>query len=62
VLKIDFEKVNDKVCWDFLQQAVKMEGFDPKWCRWIQEFISHGSVGIRVNKDIGHYFQTRKGL
>jgi hypothetical protein len=62
VLKIDFEKVNDKVRWDFLQQAVKMEGFDPKWCRWIQEFISRGSVGIRVNKDIGHYFQTRKGL
>jgi hypothetical protein len=39
-----------------------MKGFDPKWCRWIQEFISRGSVGIRVNKDIGHYFQTRKGL
>jgi hypothetical protein len=48
--------------WDFLQQALKMKGFDPKWCRWIQEFISHGSVGIRVNDDIGHYFQTRKGL
>jgi hypothetical protein len=29
---------------------------------WIQEFISRGSVGIRVNDNIGHYFQTRKGL
>jgi hypothetical protein len=46
LLKIDFEKAYDKV----------------KWCKWIQEFISHGSVGIRVNEDIGHYFQTRKGL
>jgi hypothetical protein len=46
----------------FLQQALTMKGFDPKWCRWIQEFISRGSVGIRVNEDIGHYFQTRKGL
>jgi hypothetical protein len=46
----------------FLQQALKMKGFDPTWCRWIQEFISRGSVGIKVNDDVGHYFQTRKGL
>jgi hypothetical protein len=39
-----------------------MKGFYPKWCKWIQEFISRGSVGIKVNEDIGHYFQTRKGL
>jgi hypothetical protein len=45
-----------------LQQALKMKGFDSKWCRWIQEFISRGSVGTKVNEDIGHYFQTRKGL
>jgi hypothetical protein len=24
--------------------------------------VQGGSVGIRVNDDIGHYFQTRKGL
>jgi hypothetical protein len=24
--------------------------------------MSRGSVGIKVNEDIGHYFQTRKGL
>jgi hypothetical protein len=62
LLKLDFEKAYDKVKWDFLQQALRMKGFNPKWCKWIQEFISHGSVGIKVNEDIGHYFQTRKGL
>jgi hypothetical protein len=39
-----------------------MTGFDPKWCKWIQEFITFESVGIRVNDDIENYFQTRKGL
>jgi hypothetical protein len=24
--------------------------------------LSRGSVGIRVNDDIGHYFQSKKGL
>jgi hypothetical protein len=62
LLKIDFEKAYDKVRWDFLQTALKMKGFDTKWCRWIQAFITRGSVGIKVNDDIGHHFQTRKGL
>jgi hypothetical protein len=39
-----------------------MEGFDPLWCRWIQNYVEKGSVGIRVNDDLGHYFQTKKGL
>jgi hypothetical protein len=62
LLKIDFEKAYDKVDWEFLQQALRMKGFDPKWCQWIHNFVSRGSVGIRVNDDIGRYFQTRKGL
>jgi hypothetical protein len=39
-----------------------MKGFDPEWCDWINNFVEKGSVGIRVNNDIGHNFQTRKGL
>jgi hypothetical protein len=62
LLKIDFEKAYDKVNWSFLQQALRMKGFDSKWCRWIQQIVSHGSVGVHVNDSIGHYFQTRKGL
>jgi hypothetical protein len=39
-----------------------MKGFDPKWCDFIKQFVQRGSVGIRVNDDIGQNFQTRKGL
>ena len=28
----------------------------------VHSFISGGSVAIKVNDDIGHYFQTKKGL
>jgi hypothetical protein len=62
LLKLDFEKAYDKVKWSFLQQTLRIKGFDPKWCDWIKNFVEKGSVGIRVNNDIGHYFQTRKGL
>ena len=39
-----------------------MKGFDPKWCHWINQFVSQGSVGIKVNDDLGHYFRMKKGL
>jgi hypothetical protein len=62
LLKLDFEKAYDKVKWSFFQQTLRIKGFDPKWCDWIKNVVEKGSVGIRVNNDIGHYFQTRKGL
>ena len=60
VFKIDFEKAYDKVKWSFLQQALRMKGFSKKWCQWIQNFVTGGSVAIKVNDDAGHYFQTEK--
>jgi hypothetical protein len=60
LLKIDFEKAYDKVKWPFLQQVMQMKGFN--LCKWIEDFVSRDSVGVKVNDDIGHYFQTRKGL
>lgn len=41
---------------------LRVKGFSPTWCSWIQQVISKGSVGIKVNDDRGHYFQTRKGV
>jgi hypothetical protein len=51
-----------KVRWPFLQQVLQPKDFDPKWYQWITNFISRGRVSIRVNDDVGHHFQTQKGL
>ena len=31
IFKVDFEKAYDKVKWSFLQQALRMKGFDEAW-------------------------------
>jgi hypothetical protein len=62
ILKIDFEKAYDKVKWSFLQQTLRMKGFSSEWRALIHSFVSGGSVAIKVNDDISHYFQTKKGL
>jgi len=62
ILKLDFEKAYDKVKWSFLQQTLKMKGFPEKWSSWIESFVSKRSIGVKVNDDIGIFFQTKKGL
>uniref|UniRef100_A0A8I6XIG6 Reverse transcriptase domain-containing protein n=1 Tax=Hordeum vulgare subsp. vulgare TaxID=112509 RepID=A0A8I6XIG6_HORVV len=39
-----------------------MKGFDELWRKHVDCFIKNGSVGIKVNDDVGHFFQTLKGL
>jgi len=62
ILKLDFKKAYDKVNWAFVQQTLRMKGFSPVWYKWIEEVVSRGSVGVKVNEEIGHNFQIRKGL
>ncbi|CAN6182020.1 unnamed protein product [Urochloa humidicola] len=62
ILKLDFEKAYDKLKWPFVQQVLRMKGFSSTWCGWIQKIMTRGSVAIKVNDDIGHYFQTKKGV
>jgi hypothetical protein len=62
IFKIDFEKAYDKVKWSFLQQTLRMKGFSLKWRRWVESMVTGGSVGIKINDEVGPYFQTRCGL
>jgi hypothetical protein len=59
---MNIKKAYDKVSWNFLQQSLRMKGFCPKWCNWIESIVKGGNVGVKINDDIGHFFQTKKGL
>jgi hypothetical protein len=36
-----------------------MKEFALQWCRLIAQFVQGVSVAIKVNDDIGYYFQTQ---
>jgi len=61
IFKIYFEKAYDKVKWDFLLQTLRMKGFSKTWCKLVHAFTQGGNVGIKVNEQMGSYFQTKKG-
>jgi hypothetical protein len=56
ILKLDFEKAYDKLKWPFVQQVLMMKGFSSTWCEWISKVMTRGSVAIKVNDNIGHFF------
>src|SRR6185312_108726 len=62
ILKLDFEKAYDKVCWDFLFDCLKIRGFSVTWCDWIKQVVSGGTVSLKVNDLTGSYFMSHKGL
>ena len=39
-----------------------MKGFSAEWRAMIHSFVAGGSVAIKVNDDVGNYFQPKKGL
>lgn len=62
VLKLDFEKAYDKINWDFLLDCHKMRGFNDTWCDWIKKILHNGTVSIKLNNEMGPYFQSFKGV
>lgn len=60
VLKLDFEKAYDKVDWKFLIDCHVMRGFGDKWVSWVKQVRFHGTFNIKLNDEIGPYFQSAK--
>lgn len=48
----------------FLQQTLRMKGFSPVWYKWIDQLVTceGASVSIKINDEVGHFFQTKKEL
>jgi hypothetical protein len=62
VLKLDFEKAYDKVNWRFMIEVLWKKNFPEKWVEWMKQIIEGGKVGININGEVGHFFNTYKGL
>jgi hypothetical protein len=62
VLKLDFEKAYDKVNWNFLLECHKIRGFNDLWCSWVKQCLFEGTVCVKINDEMGPYFQSSKGV
>jgi hypothetical protein len=60
VLKLDFEKVYDKVNWDFMYYYLQKIGFCQKWLSWMHAIVEGGTIRVKVNNQIGKYVKSFK--
>jgi hypothetical protein len=44
ILKLDFEKADDQVNWEFLFSCLTLRGFDDQWCGWIRQVVTGGQL------------------
>ena len=59
--KMDVEKVDDHVNWDFLLYMLKRCGFGAKWCSWISFCISTVRFSVLVNGSPEGFFDSSRG-
>nr|AAM08546.1 Putative retroelement [Oryza sativa Japonica Group]AAP53436.1 retrotransposon protein, putative, unclassified [Oryza sativa Japonica Group] len=62
LFKVDFEKAYDMVDWGFIYRILHSKGFPDQWCDWVMKVVRGGKVAIKVNDEVGPYFNTHKGL
>jgi hypothetical protein len=61
-VKLDFEKAYDMVNLDFLMECLAARGFSEVWCSWISKVLKEGTVAVRINEQLGSYFQSHRGV
>jgi hypothetical protein len=62
VLKLDFEKAYHKVNWDFLICCLEKKGFNEFCCSRVCQILENGTVSVKLNGEMGPYFQSAKGV
>jgi hypothetical protein len=58
ILKIVFEKVYDKVKWDFLETVMKGKGFPTQWINWVTQIVRGGESLCRGKWRARELFQN----
>jgi hypothetical protein len=62
VLKLDYEKIYDRVDRQFLEEMLSSRVFGTKWIKWVMSLVKGGFVTIRINDKNSPYFKPEKGL
>ena len=60
--KLDVEKANDHVSWDFLMYMLQCCGFSYKWRKWIMYCISTVKFSILLNGSPSNFFGSSRGI
>lgn len=61
-IKLDFNKANDRVEWDFLQAVLEKMGFNRVWIQWVMQCVTTVSFGVSVKGEVKAKVSPKRGL
>ncbi|WMV25457.1 hypothetical protein MTR67_018842 [Solanum verrucosum] len=62
LVKLDIEKVFDKVSWSYLLTILRQMGFGERWIRWMKFSITTVKYSILVNRSPVGFFPPQRGI
>jgi len=62
IFKVDFERADDSVSWNFLSYMLRRLGFCKKWILWIEGCLKSTTMSVLVNGSPTTEFVPQKGL
>jgi hypothetical protein len=63
ILKVDFKKACDSVCWSCLVYMSKIFGFNEKWCAWMKVCVlGYFNLLVFVNGNPTKQIKIKRGL
>lgn len=60
-LKLDMNKAYDRMEWDFLEETVRMMGFNEGWIGLVMGCVTTISFSVVINGKPGKYFHPTRG-
>lgn len=63
ILKVNFEKAYDSICWDYLDRILLLfMGFGERWRSWVRAMFSDARSSVLLNGCPREEFQLFRGL
>jgi len=61
-LKLDIEKVYDRIEWTFLWKTLSELGFHKQWIEWLRECVTTVSYSLSINNQACGFLKPSRGL
>ncbi|XP_016164511.1 uncharacterized protein LOC107607036 [Arachis ipaensis] len=62
IVKLDFQKVYDRVRWSFVDIVLQKMGFGITWRTWVKECVTTTSMSVLINGFLSKPFKMERGL
>jgi hypothetical protein len=62
VVKLDFAKAFDTMCWEALDVVLQARGFNQHWRRWMRQILQSSKSAVLVNGCPGPWINCKRGL